>query len=377
MKNKIDKLVNSPILLSEKDVNVFVKLMNFGENELKILKETRKIIKKYYLSEPLTKEDLKILDQTLILLNKKERDNSKHISNDQDRSVSNTVTVKKTHIEHLLDFYENHIYSLFIVTSPIHQLLLYFYKNNLDNIKDNNNAEELIFYIKNLSDKYQLEEIITTQENNFLHLLKKTFHLTRDDLNKILNNSLGNLFNLNQNTCTQLEQNIKGYRNILLPKINETYQLSQQLANFFIQTEEGTGSMLNKFIKGGTLGMAGAALLGPLGAIIAAGALMFSEDETETKKSKMLDNLYNNWTKAANSLYSDQLKLYYEKYDLLAKKIATQYKIHLIHSYKYAEKINKQSELFEYLKNEKNSVENNPKIMEVIEEARSVREFFQ
>jgi len=377
MKSKIDKLVNSPILLSEKDMNVFVRLMNLGENELKTLKEAKEIIKKYYFSEPLTKEDIKILDQTLILLNKKGQDNSKQISNNQNILASNAVIVKDTHIKHLLNFYENYIYNLFIFTSPIHQLLIYFYNNNLDNIENNDDDEELIFYIKNLSDKYQLEEIITTQENNFLHLFKKILQLTHNDLNQILNNSLGDLFTFNQSTLTQLEQNIKSYRNILLPKINETYQLSQQLVNFSIQIEEGTGSMLTKFIRNGSLGIAGAALLGPLGIIIATGAAFFSENETETKKTKMLENLYNNWIKAANSLYTNQLKLYYEKYNLLAKKIATQYKTHLTKAYEYAEKINKQSELFEYLKNEKNSIENNPKIIEIIEESQSLQEFFQ
>ncbi len=283
---------------------------------------------------------------------------------------------KKVDISILLSFFEKYIYDLFLITSPVYGIALYYSNNNLGNAGENAEMGELMAFAEKLSNKHALEEIMINGEAEIINLFRKSIDSIHNDLVQIFNRDIGGLFTYNEDTLIQMGKVMRDYRNILLPKIYELNKAYYEMNNFLIQTEEGKGDLMKKFIKGGALGALGASLFGPLGIAVAVGANYFSETEEAEKKSAILDSLIENWERASNSLYSVQLKEYYRVYSSFIKKISLNYKEHYQVAYKFAMDINKKEAFENYLNNEKLNLENNKEAMEVGKEAESLRNFF-
>jgi hypothetical protein len=65
---KIKKLAQSPVFSSETDIENFVRIMGLSTIELDILRNSREIIKKYYLTRETKSEDEHIINKAFSLI---------------------------------------------------------------------------------------------------------------------------------------------------------------------------------------------------------------------------------------------------------------------------------------------------------------------
>jgi hypothetical protein len=245
----------------------------------------------------------------------------------------------------------------FMYSTPVYALALHLSNNNLNNLEDENEDEEiqtenLRAQAKELSDKHHLEQIIVDAEKNFINLFESGISSTRDDVLNIMQSDIGNIFSYNNQVTSSLRQEMQGYRNLIIQKMMELNNSYQQLNQYWIQTQEGTGEEMTKFIKGGALGMMGAALLGPIGVAAAVGASYFNENESKNKKDAIEDTLITNWEQAHDSFYLTQLESYLQVYQALCDKISEQFIQNYMQAEQMALQAGKKSQFDNYLKSE-------------------------
>jgi hypothetical protein len=246
---------------------------------------------------------------------------------------------------------EDLIYKAFLYTTPTNSIIRYFAQYNINNVSDDD-YDIIREHILKLSDKNKLEEIIVESEQNFLTFFESAVSSTRDDIVSIFERDIGEVFALNEQIMATLKQEIFSYRSILGTKMAEMQQASQQLKHYWSETEEGTGKMMTDALKGGSLGMIGASLFGPLGVAVAVGASYLNEKETEKKKDNLLQTLYDNWATTHDSFYFKQLKEYDERYKRVIENITKQFIDNYKQAYKIAIEIDKKSEYLNYFKKE-------------------------
>jgi hypothetical protein len=246
---------------------------------------------------------------------------------------------------------EDLIYKAFLYTTPTNSIIRYFAQYNINNVSDDD-YDIIREHILKLSDKNKLEEIIVESEQNFLTFFESAVSSTRDDIVSIFERDIGEVFALNEQIMATLKQEIFSYRSILGTKMAEMQQASQQLKHYWSETEEGTGKMMTDALKGGSLGMIGASLFGPLGVAVAVGASYLNEIETEKKKDNLLQTLYDNWATTHDSFYFKQLKEYDERYKRVIENITKQFIDNYKQAYKIAIEIDKKSEYLNYFKKE-------------------------
>jgi hypothetical protein len=360
---KIKKLAQSPVFSSETDIENFVRIMGLSTIELDILRNSREIIKKYYLTRETKSEDEHIINKAFSLIYDQQNDNKENY-NINKKEVTKDIIISPTINNNKIDKIESNpkiikalqnpyqslekfIQDNFLYVSPVYSIVVHFANNHLN---DDDSVEEFRQKIENLSDKHILEEIILTGEKQVLDVFIKSTQSTREEIEKIIGRDIGNIFLYNEDILTYLKQEMIKYRNYMIPKMNELHAYAEQLKNFWIQNEEGIGKHMQDFIKGGMWGAAGAALFGPLGILAAMGAIYFSTNENEKKKEEIFNNLFNNWAAAHDSLYFTQIKDYYRAYINLFSKIAKQYVNNYQLAYKFAESHGKKHEYEEYLK---------------------------
>jgi len=246
---------------------------------------------------------------------------------------------------------EDLIYKAFLYTTPTNSIIRYFAQYNINNVADDDYdiARE---HIMKLSDKNRLEEIIIESEQNFLTFFESAVSSTRDDIVSIFGRDIGEVFALNEQIMASLKQETIGYRSILGSKIAEMQQTSQQLKHYWSETEEGTGKIMTDALKGGSLGMIGASLFGPLGVAVAVGASYLNEKETDKKKDTLYQTLYDNWATVHDSFYFALLKEYDERYKKLITNITKQFIDNYKQAYKIAIEIDKKTEYLNYFKKE-------------------------
>jgi hypothetical protein len=265
----------------------------------------------------------------------------------------------------------------FIYVSPVYAITLHFATYNLGSMDDEDNHDELLEMIQMLSDKHRLEEIIVNAEKSLLTLFSESIRSIRVDIENIVGGDIGNIFAYDKKVLLSLQQEMVGYRNVLIGKMNEMHGYAQQLKTFWIQNEEGTGKFMKEFIKGGALGVMGASLFGPIGIAAAIGATYFGSNEEAKKKEAMLEDLYQNWSKAHDMFYFSLLSDYYELYDNFTQKIAQQYVANYQLAYKFAIENDKKEEYENYIKEEIHSFIYNDEYKKMREELSELKNFIK
>jgi hypothetical protein len=380
MINKIKKLAESPVFSSDTDIENFVRIMGLSSTELLILKNSRDIIKQYYLTKKTNLENEHIIDKALVLINGQKTNDSKSYSIDQKEIVVTETKIKQGKLDNkIIEALQNPYQSLekfikdsFLYASPVYAIAVHFANNHLEN---EDSVEESRRKIEILSNKYTLEKLIMDSEKQVLNWFVSTIQSTRKDLEKIIGKDIKNIFSYNDNTITYLKQEMLKYRNYMIPKMNEMHAYSEKLKNFWIQNEENTGQLMQTFIKGGALGATAAALFGPLGVLAAAGASYFSENENEKKKEAMYDSLFNNWAATYDSFYFTQLKEYYKVYYNLFSKIAKLYISNYQLAYKFSNSHGKKYEFEQYIKKEIIDTVSNNEFIKMQQEISELSEF--
>lgn len=271
---------------------------------------------------------------------------------------------------------EKFVYDYFMFVSPVYAVVVHFANNHLGNIEDEDDTEEFKELAANLSDKNRLEQLILEAEKSMLNLFTESVGSTHQDIVKIVDGEIGSIFTYNEQVLMQMKQAMAGYRNILVPKMNEVNAAYQQLKAFLIHNEEGAGKFMRDFIKGGALGAMGASLFGPVGVALALGANYFGENEEEKKKNAIFDTLYENWTNAVNALYLTQAKEYYHLYDSFIRKIAAKYRENYELAYKVAVERGKKDEYEHYISEEISMFVHNKELIEMRNELRELENFF-
>jgi len=341
MNSKILQLAQSPVILSDTDMQNFIKLMELPTKYINILKDAKEVIKNYYINSIVDIKDEKLIDDALLLIQGKKLNET-----EAPVSIGNT----KMNNKHII-FDEEFLYSALYKT-PSHDLILHLEEcsETRDNTEDIDIIRECMY---NVSDKHTLEKIIIDGENKFIEFFKDMVSSEREAIESILETNIGNIFLINEEFISSIKQEMTQYRNITYLKIQEAHSSFQQLKSYWIQSEGGVVEDTTKgFMKGAGMGMLGATLFGPIGIAVAVGATYLSELEKEEKQNAIESELIENWEKILDSLYLVQLKEYHLKYQELRKKIAIQ----LLNNFKEAEqlalKVNKHSEFISYVNNE-------------------------
>ena len=395
MNAKILQLAQSPVILSETDIQNFIKLMDFPNKYIDILHQAKKIIKNYYLNNIIDTKDEYIIDNALLLVQGKKIEEKKYtvyqrkndgkfftFNSDGLTLIGGTVpivsyqeTIKllqetESYQEFKIDTESfkkivaesNHKKSKILLTQEMTSLLLFIFSAPYDlithyndychTLENTDDVDKIRKEIYKISDKHILEEIIIQGEKKFIENFEDYTSNTRTEIEQLLNTDIGNIFLLNEQIITSIKNEMTQYRNLLYPKIQEIHIASQQLKNYWIQSEETTGDIAQGMFQGAGMGMLGATLLGPIGGIIAVGATLLMNSDKEDKKSAIEDGLFENWEKTANTLYLTQLKEYHLAYQALRKNLTHQ----IFQNYKEAEqlaiKLDKHKEYLEYVNND-------------------------
>ena len=356
MNTKILQLAQSPIILSDTDMQNFIKLMEFPDKYIDILKDAKKVVKNYYLNSIVNSKDENLIDNALLLV--------------QGKAIEETEVLDNQEI--LLT--EEMISLILFVNSAPYDLLIHYndYLRLLENTDDTDKIREGIYKI---SDKHILEEMIIEGEKKFIENFENTASTTRLEIEEVLGTEIGNIFLLNEQIISSIKHEMTNYRNILFPKMQEIYGASQQLKNYWIQTEETTGDVAKSVFQGAGMGMLGATLLGPVGIAVAVGANYLMSEDKEEKQSAIENGLLENWEKTANFLYSTQLKEYHLAYQALRTNLTHQ----LFQNYKEAEQLaiqlNKHKEYIEYVNADYYQITTKEN-SELLENIRSFENFF-
>ena len=270
---------------------------------------------------------------------------------------------------------EELIIKAFLYSTPSNSIIRHFSQYNINSVEDDDYdiARE---HILNLSDKNRLEEIIVESEKNFLIFFETAISSTREDIVKIVGKDIGQTFALNKQIVESLKQEIISYRSLFGSKMAELNNHSQQLKHYWSENEEGTGKLMTDVLKGGSLGMIGATLLGPVGIAVAVGANYLSDKESEKKKDNLYETLYNNWATAHDSFYFTQLKEYDEKYKLLIANISKQFIDNYKQAYKISIEMNKKAEFLNYFKSELKDMITEDSFIEMRKEIKEHKEMF-
>ncbi len=243
---------------------------------------------------------------------------------------------------------EQLISKTFLYSSPVYAIATHLANYNINDVEDG--AYDIVReHMEILSDKHRLEKIIIEAEKNFTGLFTAGISSTRQDILNFMQTDIGNTFTYDDQALNSLQHEIKSYQNLIIPKIAELYNVSQQLNQYWIQSEEGTGKGLESIIKGGALGAMGAALFGPLGIAAAVGASYLNDTEKEKKKGDLEGTLYDNWSKLHDSFYFIKLKDYYQAYMALSDKISKQFIENYKKAEQQAEQNNKKTEFERYI----------------------------
>lgn len=337
MNSKILQLAQSPVILSDTDMQNFIKLMELPTKYINILKDAKEVIKNYYINSIVDIKDEKLIDDALLLIQGKKL-------NETEAPVSiGNIKMDNKHIM----FDEEFLYSALYET-PSHDLILHLEEcsETRDNTEDIDIIRECMY---NVSDKHTLEKIIIDGENKFIEFFKDMVSSEREAIESILETNIGNIFLINEKFISSIKQEMTQYRNITYLKIQEAHSSFQQLKSYWIQSEGGVVEDVTKnFMKGVGIGT----LFGPIGIAVAVGANYLSELEKAEKQDAIESELIENWEKILDALYFVQLKEYHLKYQELRKKIAIQ----LLNNFKEAEqlalKVDKHSEFISYVNNE-------------------------
>ena len=268
------------------------------------------------------------------------------------------------------------ISEVFLYSSPVYALALHMSNNNINEAQDDD-EDDINERFKELSDKYKLEKIITDAEKGFLNIFESTISSTRNDIMNILETqNTGSLFSYNTQTLNSIRQEMLGYRNTIAQKLSELNNTYQQLTQYWIQVQEGVGGDMTKFIKGGALGMMGAALFGPLGVAAAVGASYFSENEAQEKTDAIESRLISNWEQAHDAFYFTQLENYLHLYQALCDKISEQFIQNYQKAHKLAVDLNKEVEFIRYLKSEIDGMLGREEFINMREELKYLKNLF-
>lgn len=359
MNTKILQLTQSPIILSDTDMQNFIKLMEFPDKYIEILKDAKKVIKNYYINNIVNIEDEKLIDNALLLVQGKKIEEIKVL----------------LHNDNQILLTEEMMSILLFIYSPPYDLLIYYndYLHLLENTDDVERIREGLYKI---SDKHVLEEMIIQGEKKFIENFEDYISNTRTEIEQLLNTDIGNIFLLNEQIITSIKNEMTKYRNILSPKIQEVSVLSQQLKNYWIQTEETTGDIAQSMFQGAGMGMLGATLLGPVGIAIAVGANVLMNSDKVDKQSAIEDDLIENWGKTADNLYLTQLKEYHTAYQTLRKNLTYQ----IFQNYKEAEQLaiqlDKHKEYLEYVNTDFYQITKEQEDKEYFENIKSFENYF-
>ncbi len=271
-------------------------------------------------------------------------------------------------LEKPYEYLEMFITKILIQSSPAYALTLY-------HITDEEfDRDEL----KRVSDKHQMEKEIITAENNYVNVFKGGISTYREDLHKIMQSDMGNIFTYNNEVLSSLEQEMMKYRNILIPKMSELYGACSQLNQYWVQSQESTtGDGINKFIKGGSIGLVASSVFGPFGLVAAMGATYLNEKNDEDKKDAQENLLLEHWDNTYNSFYQIQLKEYYTAYLQLSQKIAKQFVENHKLAYAYAKEKNKENDFKTYMKAELKELATNEEFIEIRSEADGLAEIMR
>lgn len=270
---------------------------------------------------------------------------------------------------------EQLISKTFLYSSPVYAIATHLGNYNINNVDDG--AYDIVReHMEILSDKHQLEKIIIESEKNFIGLFTAGISSTRQDILNFMQTDIGNTFTYNNQVLNSLQHELKSYQNLIIPKIAELYNASQQLDQYWVQSEEGIGKGFEGIIKGGALGAMGATLFGPLGIAAAMGASYLNDNEKEKKKGDIEDTLLDNWSKLHDSFYFIKLKDYYQAYTALSNKISKQF----IENYKKAEQQakqnNKKPEFDRYITSEITSLVSGKEFISMRDELVAIEEMF-
>jgi len=366
MNTKILQLAQSPIILSESDMQNFIKLMEFPNKYVDILKDAKEVIKNYYINNVVNTKDEELIDNALLLVQGKKIKETKALvnSNIEYREKDNQILLTKEIISLIL-----------LMNSSPYDLINYFleYHETLESTNDVNKIREAIYRISN---KHLLEEIIIEGETKFIEYFKNTTLQTKTEIEQLLNTDIGNIFLINEQIISSIKNEILQYRNIVYPKIQEIHVTSQQLKNYWIQSEETNGDIAQSIFQGAGMGMLGASLFGLIGIAVAMGANVLMNSDKEDKKSAIEDGLFENWSKTADALYLTQLKEYHFAYQTLRKNLAHQ----IIENYKEAEqlaiKLNKHKEYLEYVNNDFYQATEDKETKEVFDYLKNIENYF-
>lgn len=294
------------------------------------------------LGSDMEREDILEYLNALQSLKKTEEEESEAIEPDMDLNE-----VYKKPYENM----ENLIFKAFLYAAPVNTIVRHFSQYNINNVEESD-YDISREYIMLLSDKNKLEEMIVESEKNFLTFFQTAITSTRQDIISILGRDIGQIFALNEQIVDSLKQEMVGYRSIVGGKMAEMNHTSQQLKHYWSENEEGTGKIMTDVLKGGSLGMIGASLLGPVGIAVAVGANYLNDKDKEKKKDSMHQTLFDNWASAHDSFYFVQLKEYDEKYKVLIANISQQFIDNYKQAYKLAIESNKKREVSNYFKEE-------------------------
>ncbi len=225
-----------------------------------------------------------------------------------------------------------------------------------------------------LSNKAENEKIIKEGERAYLSFITDTSNSIRADLSVIFRkeNSVS-LFIFDERMRQDILRQISSMRAPVIHKMSELHNNYLQLKHFWIQVDEGVGKGIEKFIKGGMLGIAGATLFGPLGVVAAVGATYLSESKTEEKIDQTEAILIENFNRVYQE-FIEQLKIYKDAYIDLSKKIALIYIDNYRKAHKIASDLDKEREFLNYLSKELNFMAIDPSFVDMRENIKILEE---
>jgi len=291
------------------------------------------------------------------------------------RKIPGTSIVSKSEAEEYFpDIYKKpydymglFIAQALIYTSPVYRITNRIIEINLELKDENLELEEIRALYEFLSSKSENEKSIKEGEKEYISFILNSTQSIREDIASIIGReNIGNIFLVDESAKQEILNTMRNIRTSIIHKLTEFNNHYLQLKQFWIQIDEGAGKELEKFIKGGMLGVAGATLFGPLGLAAAIGASYLTETKQEEKIEQSEAILLENLNRVYDELI-EQIQIYRDAYIELSKKVSLQYINNYQQAHKIALKVGKEKEFLNYFSKELEVMATDPSFVEMRE----------